>query len=68
LIIAQFDGETLIPLPAGHESFVRIVTSAGALSAGVPDSNQKNLRALRAFAVHSFFLTARCAQDAKDAK
>jgi len=44
----------IVPLPAGHESFVRIVTSAGALSAGVPDSHKKTLRALCAFAVQSF--------------
>jgi len=28
-------------LPAGHEHFVRIVSPAGALSTGVPGSNQK---------------------------
>jgi len=35
-------------------AFVRIVTPANALSAGVPDSNQKTLRVLRALAVQSF--------------
>ncbi len=44
-----------LPLPAGHEIFVRIVTPAGALSAGVPDSDPKTLRVLCAFAVPSFF-------------
>jgi len=42
-------------LPAGHAYFVRIVSAAIASSAGVPDSNQNNLRALRVFAVHLFF-------------
>jgi len=40
-------------LPAGHENFVRIEPSAGALSADVPDSDKKNLCALRAFAAQS---------------
>jgi hypothetical protein len=43
----EIQSEKITPFPAGHKSFVRIVTSAGALSAGVPDSYQKTLRALR---------------------
>jgi len=37
----QFALEKLNPLPAGHEHFVRIAPPAGALSAGVPDSDKK---------------------------
>jgi len=55
LIIAQIARENLIPLPAGHGPIVRIVTSAGALSADVPDSDKKTLRALSALAVQSLF-------------
>jgi hypothetical protein len=58
--IAQIKNQVSSQLPAGHELFGRIVTLANALSAGVPDSDQKYLRALRAFAVQSFlFPTAR---------
>jgi hypothetical protein len=37
----------MIPLPAGHEPFVRIVTPANALSAGVPDSYKNPSRSSR---------------------
>jgi hypothetical protein len=43
----------MIPLPAGHESFVRIDAPANAFSAGVP-IRTKALRELRALAVQSF--------------
>jgi len=39
--MTQSSLEISIFLLAGHEIFVRIVTSAGALSAGVPDSDNK---------------------------
>jgi hypothetical protein len=41
-------------LSEGPEHFVRIVSPASASSAGVPDSDQNNLRVLRAFAVRFF--------------
>jgi hypothetical protein len=51
----QFARENLIPLFAGHENIVRIVTPANALSLVYPIRTKKTLRALRV-AVQSFFL------------
>jgi len=48
----------MIPLPAGHEPFVRIGAPANALSAGVP-IRTKALRELRALAVQSFSFRTR---------
>jgi hypothetical protein len=52
------DYALMIPLPAGHESFVRIGAPANALSAGAP-IRTKALRALCALAVQSFSFRTR---------